>query len=204
VSAPPLGGALIDAFSWRVCYGISIPIGVISVLVAIYWMRDLYPNPDLGLSLKEKIRRLDLVGTLLVLPLVSCLMIALIWGGVKYSWKDWRIILLFSLFLVLTFAFGYVQHRQQDKAVVPPRILKNRTVLSVSLYGMCINGLLATTEYYIAIYLQGVKGYSAAKSGLLGLPMVVGLGGMALLATVAAGWVGYYTPFLYATSIFAP
>ncbi|EXJ54367.1 hypothetical protein A1O7_09706 [Cladophialophora yegresii CBS 114405] len=204
VSAPAIGGALIDAFSWRICYGINIPLGVIAIVGSLFWMKDLFPNPDLQLPLREKIRRLDPVGTVLVLPCVVCLLLALIWGGTKFAWNDWRVILLFVLFTVLSVSFGYVQHRQQEKAILPPRIMKNRTVLASALFCCCTNGILAVTEYYIAIYFQGVQGYSAAKAGLLGLPMIVGLAVTSLLASFSTGWIGYYTPFLFATSIFAP
>ncbi|ETI20540.1 hypothetical protein G647_08577 [Cladophialophora carrionii CBS 160.54] len=204
VSAPAIGGALIDAFSWRVCYGINIPLGVIAILISLFWMKDLFPNPDLQLPLPEKLRRLDPVGTILVLPCVVCLLLALIWGGTKFAWNDWRVILLFVLFAVLSGAFGYVQYRQQEKAILPPRIMKNRTVLASAVFSCCTNGILAVTEYYIAIYFQGVQGYSAARAGLLGLPMIVGLAVTSLLAALSTGWIGYYTPFLFATSIFAP
>ena len=44
VSAPPIGGALVDAFSWRVCYGINVPLGVIAI--AIFSLLDERPVPQ--------------------------------------------------------------------------------------------------------------------------------------------------------------
>jgi hypothetical protein len=101
--------------------------------------------------------------------------------------------MLFVLFTVLITAFGYVQYQQQDKAVLPPRIIKNRTVLASAIYACCTNGILAVTEYYIAIYFQGVRGYSAAESGLLVLPMIVGFSVTSMLAALGTTWIGYYT-----------
>lgn len=193
VGAPVIGGALIDAFTWRACFGINIPIGVVAIVIAALWMKDTYSNPDLELPLHEKLKRLDPFGTILVLPTIVCLLVALLWGGTKYAWKDWRIILLFVLFACLALGFGYIQYRQQDNATVPPRIVKNRTVLASALYLCCVNGLLAVTEYYIAIYFQGVRGFSAAKSGLLGLPMIGGLCVTGIISSICVGWIGYYT-----------
>ena len=110
VSAPAIGGALVDAFSWRVCYGINVPLGVAAIVIAAVWMKDQYPNPDRELPLREKLRRLDPIGTILVLPSLVCLLTALLWGGTKYAWRDWRIILLFVLFGVLSVGFGYVSN----------------------------------------------------------------------------------------------
>jgi MFS family permease len=192
-SAPVIGGALIDAFTWRACFGINVPIGILAVAVTAIYMKDLYPNPDLELPIREKFKRMDPIGTLLILPAIVCLMMALQWGGARFGWSDWRIVLLLVLFTVLIAAFGYVQYQQQDKAVLPPRIIKNRTILASMIYACCTNGILAVTEYYTAIYFQGVRGYSAAKSGLLVLPMIVGLSVTSMLAALGTTWIGYYT-----------
>lgn len=193
VTAPIIGGALTDAFTWRACFGINVPVGVVAVAITAIWMKDPYPNPDVELSVRNKLRRVDPFGTLLILPCIVCLMIALQWGGNRYGWGNWRIVLLFVLFVVLVIGFAYVQHRQQDKAILPPRILKNRTVLASTLFGCCTNGMLAVTEYYIAIYFQGVRGYTATKAGILGLPMIAGLAVASILSAFGTTWVGYYT-----------
>jgi len=193
VGAPVIGGALVDAFTWRACFGINLPLGAIAVIIAIYGLEDPSPNPNFLLPLEEKIRRLDLVGTVLVIPCIICLLVGLQWGGIRYGWNDWRIIILFVAFGVLTLGFGYVQHRQKDKAILPPRILKNRTVLAGALFCGCCNAALAVTEYYISIYFQGVRGYTATKSGLLGLPMIAGLAVASITAALAITRIGYYT-----------
>ncbi|KAK5086250.1 hypothetical protein LTR24_006968 [Lithohypha guttulata] len=204
VSAPIIGGALTDAFTWRACFGINVPIGVVAIAITALWMKDPFPNPDLELPIREKLKRIDPFGTLLILPSIVCLMMGLQWGGSRYGWQDWRIILLFALFLALVVGFAYVQHRQQDKAILPPRILKNRTVLASALFTCCTNGLLAVTEYYIAIYFQGVRGYTATRAGILGLPMIAGLALASIGSAFGTTWVGYYTPFMLATSVLAP
>lgn len=60
------------------------------------------------------------------------------------------------------------------------------------------------TEAYISIYFQGVKGYPASRSGLLGSPLILGLLIAGLLSGFATTLVGYYYPFMYATSLLAP
>jgi MFS family permease len=192
-SAPVIGGALTDAFTWRACFGINVPIGILAVAVTAIYMKDLYPNRDLELPIREKFKRMDPIGTLLILPAIVCLMMALQWGETRFGWSDWRIVMLFVLFTVLITAFGYVQYQQQEKAVLPPRIIKNRTVLASVIYACCTNGILAVTEYYTAIYFQGVRGYSAAESGLLVLPMIVGFSVTSMLAALGTTWIGYYT-----------
>jgi MFS family permease len=192
VAAPVIGGALIDAFSWRACFGINLPLGILCVALTAYGFQDPVPNPDTGLPLKEKLKRVRLLDTVLVVPAITCLLMALQWGGAKYGWNDARIIVMFVLFGVLFFGFGYLQYRQGEDATLPLRIVKNRSILAAMWYSGCLNGILAMTEYYIAIYFQGVRGFTAAKSGLLGLPMIVGFGVAAIAAALVTTMIGYY------------
>lgn len=193
VSAPVVGGALTDAFTWRACFGINVPIGLVAMAISAIGMKDPFPDANIGLPIWEKLRRLDLLGTLLVIPSIISLLMALQWGGNQYGWSNWIIILLIVLFVVLTVTFGYIQHRQQEKAILPLRIVKNKTVLAGALFTCCLNGTLTVTEYYIAIYFQGVRGYSATSSGLLGLPMIAGLAIASLSAAFGTTWIGYYS-----------
>ena len=176
VSAPLIGGALIDSFSWRACFGIQLPLGGLAVILIITSFHDPLPHStEEQLNLQEKLKRLDLVSTLVIVPCITCLLLALQWGGTRYGWRNAIIISLLVAFGVLLTVFGLLQYKLGEKATLPPRILKNRSIMAGAWFQACCDGTLAVTEYYVAIYYQGVKGYTAIKSGALGLPMIVGL-----------------------------
>ncbi|KAK5210776.1 hypothetical protein LTR41_003388 [Exophiala xenobiotica] len=207
VSAPIIGGALIDSFTWRACFGINIPLGVICIALIAYGFEDPLPNPNAQMPFREKLKQMDLFGTLIAVPAITFLLLALQWGGTTYGWKNPIIIVFFVLAGCLVLAFGYVQYRQGDTATLPPRIAKQRSMIAGVWYTACCNGVLAVTEYYISIYFQGVRGYTATKSGLLGLPMIIGFSVALLAAGMGVTWLGYYFPFpafMLATSILAP
>ena len=143
-------------------------------------------------TIRQKLTRLDLPSALLIIPSITCLLLALQWGGTTQSWSSPLIITLFASFGTLLLLFGYLQSRLGDNATIPLRLLKNRNLLAGAWFQACCDGTLAITEYYIAIYFQGVRGFSAAKSGALGLPMIVGLMVSMLLAGWGTGKVGYY------------
>jgi MFS family permease len=203
VSAPIIGGALIDALSWRACFGINLPLGVPLIGLIAYFFKDPVRSVEVDLPWKEKIKRLDLLSTAIFVPAIACLLLALQIGGSTNKWNTGRVIALFVVSAFLLVIFGWLQHRGQDAAILPPRVLNNRNILAGSWFTACCNGGLAMTEYYIAIYFQGVKGFSAAKSGVMGVPMIVGL----LLATVSSGFgvskLGYYNPFMIVTTVVA-
>ncbi|KAK5078882.1 hypothetical protein LTR64_002700 [Lithohypha guttulata] len=204
VSGPLVGGLLIEAFNWRACFGINIPLNAICLAIAAYSVQNNINNPDTELPIREKLKRLDLRGSLVFVPALTFLLMGLTWGGAKYGWKDPRIIVLFVLSVVLLTLFAYLQHRSGDEATVPPRIAMQRSILAGALFCMCCDGTLAVTENYLSVYFQGIKGVSPAKSGLLGLPMIAGLMAASLLYGWGTTYIGYYTPFMVATSVLAP
>ena len=193
VIAPVLGGVLTDKVSWRACFGINLPLGTIAFGIVAIFYQNPRPNPDIALPFKEKLKRLDLPGTAIFVPSLMCLFMALQWGGATYGWGNARIIVLLVVFILSLFVFGWIQYRQQDNATLPPRILKQRSIIAGAWFAGCSNASAAVVEYYISIYFQGVKGYSATKSGLMSLPLIIGLCLACLLAGVGTTAIGYYT-----------
>jgi hypothetical protein len=100
---------------------------------------------------REKLRNLDFVGTAIFLPSLICLLLALQWGGQKYNWSNVRIIVLFVLFGVGLCVWIYTQYRRQDRATVPPRIIKNRNVWGAMVYSSFIGGAFFTLVYYVSV-----------------------------------------------------
>lgn len=204
VTGPLIGGLLIQGFGWRACFGINIPLNAICFAIAAYSMEYDIRNADSQLPIKEKIKKLDIIGSMIFIPALTCLLVGLTWGGTRYGWGNARIIVLFCISAVLLVVFLFLQHRLGDKATVPPRIAKERSILAGALFCMCCDGTLAVTENYLSIYFQGVKGVSPAKSALLGVPMIVGLMASSMIYGYGTTWIGYYTPFMVATSVLAP
>ncbi|KAM0351163.1 hypothetical protein ACHAPU_002948 [Fusarium lateritium] len=206
ITAPTIGGALIDAFSWRACFGVNVPLGVVCLALTAYGVHEqpATQNNAPVLNLKQKIRKIDFLGTLLAVPAITCLLMSLQWGGSKFGWASWQIIVPLVICGLLFAGFGYLQYRQGDDALLPPRILKQRSIIAGMWYGACCEGVLAVTEFYMSIYFQGVRGYSPTKAGLLALPMVGGLAIALIISGVGTTYIGYYYPFMLATSVLTP
>ncbi|KAF4469962.1 aflatoxin efflux pump AFLT [Fusarium albosuccineum] len=204
ISAPLVGGVLIDAFSWRACFGVNLPLGVVCFVLTAYGAHDLPVSTVEGLTVTEKLKKINILGTVLLVPAVTCLLMVLQWGGSTYPWGSWQVIFLVVICAVLFVVLRYLQHRQGERALLPPKILKQRSILAGMWYSACCEGILSVTEYYMSIYFQGVRGYTPAKSGLLALPMIAGLTVAVLVSGVGTSVVGYYYPFMMATSVLSP
>ncbi|RAL05409.1 MDR family MFS transporter [Aspergillus ibericus CBS 121593] len=201
VPGPILGGVFTTEVSWRWCFYINLPCGG-AALVVIFFLLDVPPPKNGNWTLKQKIDQLDPIGNLFMAPAVVCLLLALELGGSSYSWSNWRIVFLFIMFGVLFSIFIFVEHRLQERAMVPPRIFKQRSVLAGTVWTMCSSSGMMVMLYYLPVWFQAIKTVDAEESGIMNLPlvlsMVVGSIGSGILVTL----LGYYNPFMFAGAFF--
>lgn len=116
-------------------------------------------------------------------------------------WSNPRIIVLFVIFGVLLIAFITIQFWKKDNATVPPRIMRQRSVAAAAWFGATLGAAFFVFIYYLPIYFQAIKGASAMKSGIMNIPLILGL---VIISMIAGGLVtvlGYYTPFVIASSV---
>ena len=113
------------------------------------FFRNPHTNPHQSLPLKEKLKNLDLLSTLVFVPSIVSLLLALEWGGSKYGWGNRCIIVLLALCGVLVGVFVWLQRRGGDDALLPPRIIGQRSILSGMWFVFCNSSALSVIDYYV-------------------------------------------------------
>ncbi|GAA2212272.1 MFS transporter [Nonomuraea monospora] len=168
-----VGGVLTDALSWPWIFFINVPIGLVTILLAL---PALPADRGAGLSAGA-----DVIGALLV---TSGLMLG-IYTIVKveeYGWLAAHTLGLGALSIALL--GGFVARQATAKApLMPLRILRSRNVAGANLAQMLsLSGMFAF-QVLVALYMQRVLGYGALETGLAMLPAAVGIGTLSLFVS---------------------
>ena len=113
----------------------NVPLGAaILVLVIASFHLGNISNKGHEIGYPDKLRSMDPLGLLLLLGAVCSLFLVLQQGGNAWPWKSPKVIGLLFCFTSLLILFGIVQWKLDKVATVPLRLLKDRTVLTGSLF----------------------------------------------------------------------
>ena len=173
ILGPIIGGWLTDSVSWRWTFWINLPLGVLA-FIAIFLV--------LRLPSSRLTSPIDWWGLVLMNAGAVAIVLMATWGGNQYAWTSPVIIGLGAAGLICWGLFAYVETRAADP-ILPWSILTNRTFVVATVVGMLAMGGMIGVMSYLPTYLQMVYGYSATASGLLLVPITIGM----LVSSILSG-----------------
>jgi EmrB/QacA subfamily drug resistance transporter len=171
---PALGGVLMGVFGWRAIFWVNIPVG----LCAIALTSAFVPESRAAAS-----RRPDPVAQILVIGIMGSLVYAIIEG----AYTHWRTTMIRGFFIGagVTLATLVVWELRRKEPLIEVRSFRSRSLSAAVVIGICSFANLGGFLFLTSIYLQDVRGFSAAHAGLHMLPTAMA---MALCPSLAA-WV---------------
>ncbi|KAI3323299.1 putative MFS aflatoxin efflux pump [Xylariaceae sp. AK1471] len=193
ILGPLVGGAFTSNVTWRWCFYINLPFGGVALVIVILLLR-VPDREEMKLSTKAKLSQLDAVGTSALVPAVVSLLLALEWGGLNYAWNDRRIIALLTLAVFLGIVFILVQVFMPATATIPPRIVKQRSILAGFWTTIVLGSQMMIFVYFLPIWFQAIQGVSAVDSGIRLLPTTLSVVVSSIANGIFVSKIGYYTP----------
>ncbi|HKZ15088.1 MAG TPA: MFS transporter [Solirubrobacterales bacterium] len=172
VIGPVLGGALVG-ISWHWVFWFNVPIALAGALWAAMFLREL--------AVRDKVRGLDIPGTLTFVVGLTGLVYGISRGGIS-GWNDTLVIAGLVVGAVLLPLFVLIEHRS-SAPMLDLTIFQNR-LFAAATGAAFINGLSRFALMFIFVfYYQGAQGDDPILAGIKLAPMAIGM----LIASPIAG-----------------
>ena len=166
VFGPLLGGPLIDIFSWRAVFYINLPLGLLGTYMAVRFIQE--PVKKI-----KGLKDFDIAGALFLGISLGVLVLVLDQGQ-SWGWMSLKSVITYIITIVSFFIFIRIESNVKEP-VVDLKFFKipafSAAIITSFISFMGMMGGMFTLPIFIQTYL----GYSVTQTGLLFIPMAVGM-----------------------------
>ena len=160
---PPLGGYLVDNYSWPYIFYINIPLGIIATILALTFVR----SPKYGEKLKAN--QVDWWGIILLSAFIGSLQFVLEHGQ-QDDWFNDSTIVTLSVVTVLGLVLFIWRELTYKHPIVNLSVLKDGNLRIGTVMCFILGFGLYGSTLIIPIYTQSILGWTATDAGLLLIP----------------------------------
>ncbi|MDL2399466.1 MDR family MFS transporter [Rhizobium mayense] len=165
IAGPLLGGTFAQHLHWSLIFWINIPLGLAALAII--------NNPLKKLPVTARAHRIDAAGAALLIAATALLLLALNWGGSRYSWLSPTILGLLASSAALWAVFG-LRLRHTTEPLISLEVLGNPVVRYGTLAMFTVQAANVGLSVYLPVYMQSIHGLSASSSGIAMLGLLLG------------------------------
>ncbi len=173
VLGPLAGGWLSENANWHWIFFINIPLG----LMALVGFAASFKPRGIRTS-----HRIDWWGAVTLTLSLGALTLLTSLGGRSFAWESATALALAALTIISTLAFVMIESRAAEP-ILPLWLFKMNVFWVTSVIGFIAGAAMFGAITFVPLYLQIAKGASPTTSGLLLIPMTLGI----LIASTLAG-----------------
>lgn len=188
VAGPLAGGYITDHWGWRYLFFASIPVGLAAFGAIFRFLHIPHERREVTI---------DYLGMTLLAVALVCLLLPTSMGGTTWAWSSPQVIALYAIGVVLTAAFVWVERRAAEP-VIPLRLFRSSIFTLSNIAGFLISVMMFGGIIYIPVFAQGVLGVSATNSGLILMPLNIGLITLGILSGIVVSRTGRYKGIMLA------
>jgi DHA2 family multidrug resistance protein len=163
---PPLGGYIVDNYSWPYIFYINIPVGIVATLLTLQFVK----SPKYGEKISS--RQVDWLGIALLIIAVGSLQFILE-KGQEDDWFNSSLITSLSVTSFFSFYFFIWRQLVYKYPIVELRVLKDRNLSIGSILSFVLGFGLFGSTFIIPLYTQTIMGWTALQAGMLMIPSTV-------------------------------
>ncbi|GAB3350325.1 MDR family MFS transporter [Arachidicoccus ginsenosidivorans] len=163
---PPLGGYLVETYSWPYIFFVNIPIGIAAAIMTLKFVR----SPKYGT--KKKASEVDWYGILFLMGAVGCLQFVLE-KGQEEDWFSSHLVVICSIISAVMFYFFIWRETVAKNPIVNLRVLKDKNLAIGTILTFILGFGLYGSTFIIPLYLQNILGWTAYQAGLIMVPSAV-------------------------------
>ncbi|WP_273654774.1 MFS transporter [Cellulomonas fimi] len=189
VGGPLLGGLITDGPGWRWNFFVGLPFAVAAIIVL---QRTLHLPP-----LTRRQVKIDYLGAALLSAGIALLLLWVTFAGTSFAWASWQTAAMVGGSLVLLALAVWAESRAAEP-IIPLHLFRNRTLVLSVVASVAVGIALFGTSVFLSQYMQLARGKTPTESGLLTIPMVVGVFVASTLSGQIISRTGRYKGFMVA------
>jgi EmrB/QacA subfamily drug resistance transporter len=175
------GGVLTTGLGWEWVFFVNLPV----VVAALVLTPRLLPE----VSGEQAEGSFDVAGATSVVAAIGGLIYGFVQAG-NHGWGSTQADVALAAGSALLAVFIAIELRSRNP-LVRFSLFRSRTISGANLVALTFGMAAVAVWFYLALYLQEVRGYSALKAGVASLPLNLAL---ITMATRSAKWISRYGP----------